>query len=106
MSQTAIIEFLMGKGETVGNVYKHLKVVYRDCSVSRSTVVRWAKHVRSSERRNTNQDGSSLSKESDDTCLLGHERVILVKIMGKGTAVNSETYVATQQRHQRCVKFV
>jgi hypothetical protein len=47
-----------------------------------------------------------IARKVIDTCLLGHERVILVKIMGKWTAVNSETYVATQQQHQRCVKFV
>jgi hypothetical protein len=54
--QRAVIEFLTAEEETVGNIDKHLKKVYGGCTVDRSTVGCWVKHVRSSERGNANLD--------------------------------------------------
>jgi hypothetical protein len=44
--QTAVIEFLTAEEDTVGNIYKHLKNLYGECTVDRSTVGRWVKRVR------------------------------------------------------------
>jgi hypothetical protein len=61
--QTAVIEILMAEEETVGNMHKRLKKVYRDCNVDRSTVGHWAKRVRSSERGNANLDDEPRSSQ-------------------------------------------
>jgi hypothetical protein len=59
--QRAVIEFLTTETETVGNIHTRVQNVYADCSADRSTVERWAKLVRSSERGNANLDDESRS---------------------------------------------
>jgi hypothetical protein len=44
-----MIEFLVAKKESVGNVHIRLCTVYESATVNRSTASRWAKRVTSSE---------------------------------------------------------
>jgi hypothetical protein len=54
--QSAVTEFVTAVEERVGNIHTRLKHVDGDCTVDISTVGRWAKRVRSSERGNANLD--------------------------------------------------
>ena len=46
--QRAVIEFLVAEKETVVNIHKRLRAVYRSCTVDRSTVGRWSQRVKAS----------------------------------------------------------
>ena len=51
--QRALIEFLVAKKESVGNIHKRLCAVYGSCAVDRSTVGRWVQRVKASESGET-----------------------------------------------------
>jgi hypothetical protein len=72
--QGAIIAFLTAKEETVGDIHKHPKSVYADC-----TVGRWAKRVRSSERGNTNLEDEPCSSQQETEALVSRWRKAVEK---------------------------
>jgi hypothetical protein len=63
----------------VGNIHKRLKNVYGDCTVVRSTVRRWAKRVRSSERGNANLDDEPRSGQQGIQALVSKWRKVVEK---------------------------
>jgi hypothetical protein len=81
--QRAVIEFLTVEEETMGNIHRRLKNVYGDCTVDKSTVRRWAKRVKSSERGNADLDDEPRSDQQGIQAL-----VSMYRLRGKIVLVN------------------
>jgi hypothetical protein len=50
LKQQAVIEFLVAEKESVTNIHRRLKYVYRDNAVDKSTVSHWTSQIAGSEK--------------------------------------------------------